>query len=291
MIKRDVHADNERVFSLLSAYLSHVPDLIDADMMRSMTDEAHLPPATAYALLLCSLCGLDAADRGEGQYFYENYFVPMVTELDARAYKHDAYMKTVRFPESREGGWVLGHLSYRPYEAFPWNDPQTLPDGRILPQIGFFPTAYRYPAVFQNDREWMSVVPNEVETMKAPIAAARGRVLTYGLGLGYFAFHAAEKAEVSAVTVVERDPDVIDLFLGHILPQFPHREKITVVRDDAFHYAETVAPGAHFDVSFTDLWHDPTDGIALYRRMKALEALCPDTQHHYWIEKTLRLYL
>ena len=110
MIKRDVHADNERVFSLLSAYLSHVPDLIDADMMRSMTDEAHLPPATAYALLLCSLCGLDAADRGEGQYFYENYFVPMVTELDARAYKHDVYMKTVRFSESREGDWVLGHL-------------------------------------------------------------------------------------------------------------------------------------------------------------------------------------
>ena len=55
---------------------------------------------------------------------------------------------------------------------------------------------------------------------------AHGRVLTFGLGLGYFTYHAAENPEVESVTVVDISPDVIALFKEQILPQFPHKEKV-----------------------------------------------------------------
>ena len=55
----------------------------------------------------------------------------------------------------------------------------------------------------------MLVTPNEVHTMKADIEKAHGKVLTYGLGLGYFPFMTSRKEEVTSVTVVERSSDVI----------------------------------------------------------------------------------
>ena len=94
-----------------------------------------------------------------------------------------------------------------------------------LNNIAHFYTIGRFyfPAVLENGNEWMTVTPNEVETMKEAISQARGRVAAYGLGLGYFAFMASEKSDVTGVTVIERDEQAIRLFEEEILPQFPHR--------------------------------------------------------------------
>ena len=54
--------------------------------------------------------------------------------------------------------------------------------------------------------------------MKLPVERAKGKVLTFGLGLGYFAYMCSLKEEVESVTVVEKDKSVIKLFNEIILP-------------------------------------------------------------------------
>ena len=125
--------------------------------------------------------------------------------------------------------------------------------------------------------------------MAPALSQVRGRVAVMGLGLGYFAFMASEKNDVRAVTVVERDADVIALFERHLLPQFAHREKVRLVRADAFDLAQAGLDG--FDCAFVDLWHDVSDGAPMYLRMKALEARSPGVRFFYWIETSIRCFL
>ena len=88
------------------------------------------------------------------------------------------------------------------------------------------------------------------------------------------------------VTVVERDPDVIALFQEELLPQFPNGEKITVVQDDAFTFAEKRLPDFGADFVFVDLWHDTADGAEMYLRMKKFERRT-GAPFAYWIEPSI----
>lgn len=129
--------------------------------------------------------------------------------------------------------------------------------------------------------------PNEIETMREPIANSHGRVLTLGLGLGYFAFHAIQKGEVQHLTVVERDRDVIDLFRSVLLPQFPNAEKLEIVQADAFDFLKDPKTLLQYDSVFADLWHDPSDGLDLYIRLRKIETKVKADKIDYWIEPTL----
>ena len=75
---------------------------------------------------------------------------------------------------------------------FVFNDLKCIND-KLYPSIGYFKDEYKYPCVLENDREWMLITPNEIETMKKPISEATGNVLTYGLGLGYYAYMVSMK--------------------------------------------------------------------------------------------------
>ena len=130
----------------------------------------------------------------------------------------------------------------------------------------------------------MTLTPVDMDTCVAAIAKARGKVVTFGLGLGYFAYMASVKDTVESVTVVELSSDVIRLFKKHILPYFPHPEKIKIVNADAFEYAEKSMPSENFDFAFVDTWRDASDGAPMYVKMKKLEHLSPSTEFAYWIE-------
>ena len=125
----------------------------------------------------------------------------------------------------------------------------------------------------EDGQEWMAIKPNEIETMRQPIARAAGQVVAFGLGMGYYAFMVSEKPEVKTLTIVERDENVIALFREHILPQFPKKEKIDIVWQDAFEFATNCMSDGYYDHAFVDLWHDVSDGYPLYKQMKALEKI------------------
>ena len=172
-------------------------------------------------------------------------------------------------------------------ELFVRDDFLPLDDGTCLPQLGWFDTSFRFPAVKENNLVWMTVMPNEINTIQPCVRQSHGKVLTFGLGLGYYAFHCLLKPDVRRVTVVERDPDIISLFRTLLLPHFPRPDALEIIQADAFDFAPKHLPA--YDVVFTDLWHDVADGLPLYQQMKALEV--PGVKYLYWIEQTLRCYL
>ena len=46
-------------------------------------------------------------------------------------------------------------------------------------------------------------------------------------------------------------------------------------------------PRGNFDYVFADLWHDASDGLEMYRKLKKYEILAPKTEFDYWIEPSL----
>lgn len=285
-----IDEQNEAVLRMLSAYLNETPCAIRARDVSALTSDG-LDETYAYALLLSALCGLDVAQSAGDRALFRSHFLPMTRRLDISDYANDPYARRMKGVRAQKGAWTLCHQRCEAYEAFVCDDFLTLPDGRVLPQIGFFAEPFDYPAVLENDRLWMSVTPNEINTMRAPIAQASGRVLTYGLGLGYFALMAAMKPYVSSVTVIEQSSDVVSLYETVIKPRFNHTEKINVIVQDAFDYAERMPSDAPYDFIFADLWHDAGDGLPMYLRLKQAEQRLPRAQYMYWIEQTLNCYL
>lgn len=276
----ETEANNARFLERVAAFLNGCPSAIDAALVRETARDCGVDAHAAYLLLLAGAMDL-YADRE----LYERYLKASVIGLDPSAYENDPYRKAIRFPAAADGAWTLKTEAYAPYELFVCGDMARTFDGRVLPRLGYFAAPFSYPCVLQNGRLWMSVTPNEIETMKRPIERARGDVCAYGLGMGYFAFMASEKREVGRVTVVERDASAIRLFRQHLLPQFPQRDKILLVHSDALDYAEE--RHAH-DFVFADLWHDVSDGLPLWRALRRSER--EGTEYAYWIEDTMRLY-
>ena len=253
---------NERVFECMSVYLNLAPHFINEKMYNSTGGDE-----LAYSALLAAVCMLDTVNDPDDKMLYRKYFIPMVHRLDPADFEADPYYKTVKFEEKSLGSWRLARLTCKAYEAFVCGDPDILPDGRILPKIGYFERDFEYPAVLEDGREWMTLLPNETITIKPHVNSASGRVLTFGLGLGYFTFSAAQKENVSSVTVVERDENVIKLFCDVILPQFPNKEKINIIQADAFEFAKQNYPKGIYDYVFTDIWHDASDGVGRGRTL------------------------
>lgn len=189
---------------------------------------------------------------------------------------------------SQAGAFELGYASYRPYELFVADDLRAYPDGAVLPVLGYFTRPFAYPVLTENGREWMTATPNEINTIRPIAEAAHGHVLTLGLGLGYFAFHALLNPRVERVTAVERSADAIRLFRERILPAFPRPECLTILQADAFAAAPALYQSGQYDFVFADLWHDAADGLPMYERLKHMEV--PGPEYRYWIEKTLEFY-
>lgn len=282
---------NQRLFKILSIYLNLAPDYIDRSMIDEITCGDKSGEEFAFANLAATACGLDIYENIEDKKFFRTHFLPCFKKLEIAPYEDDPYYRNIKLPDGAKGKWTFETHVCKAYEAFVYDDPLICDDGRILPRIGFFDKAYPFPAVLENGREWMTLMPNETNTTKNAVNLSEGKVLTYGLGLGYFAYMASIKDNVESVTVVERSRDVIELFRNYILPQFSHPEKIVIVESDAFEFAEKEMQKGGYNTVFTDIWHDPSDGCDLYLRMKTYEHLLPDAKFVYWVEDTLKLYI
>lgn len=285
-----VTLQNERLLNLLSMYLNDAPDSITTQDMQTLL-EFGISVEQAFGMALAGLFSLDIADNPDDLAFYESYFPQMIHRFDAAQFTDDPYLQNIVFPVASIGSARFETQSYAPYEAFVCDDFHVQPDGRIIPQIGFFEHEFTYPTAMENGRIWMSVTPQEILTIAPAIERAHGKVLTYGLGLGYFAYMAARLPQVDSVTVVDRNPDIIQVFQQHILPQFDDPASVHVVQADAFEYAQQHMAAEQFDFVYTDLWHDVGDGLDLWLRMREFESLLPNAEFMYWIEPTMRCYL
>ena len=284
---------NYRVGWLVADYLNTSPCAITPALMAELLPEGCDAAAeeVIYRALLGGFLGLDAEKSEEDRFIDERYLAPGLRRLDPARWRANPYYRTIRIEAARHGNWELAWQAYQPYELFLRDDLILTGDLRQIPAIGYFAESFRYPSVLQEGREWMSIKPSEIESSQAAVDAAFGRVVTFGLGLGYFAFMAARKPEVSSITVVERDPAVIALFRESVLPQIPEKDKITVIQSDAFDYLEYRMSPSGVDFVFMDIWHDIADGTALYVRARQFESRFPRTRFTYWADRSLKCAL
>lgn len=289
-IKENIRQDNHEVFALLSHYLNHAPDYINKEEIEEIVQYG-VSTEYAFSVILAAAFELDVDNSTRDRDLFHNYFKKMIHHLDAKEYYNNPYYKNIEIPTIRMGNSELKYETYKPFEGFVCNDIIRTEEGRQVPQIGFFEDEFIYPAVLENGRIWMTITPNEIETMKEAVNKAYGNVLTYGLGLGYYAYMVSEKENVDSITIVEINDDVIQLFKEHILPQFPNADKVNIIKTDAFKYAQQHMAKGQFDFVFTDLWHDVSDGIDMYLKMKEYEKCSPHSVFMYWIEKSILCYL
>lgn len=271
---------NYAVTDLLSTYFhSCARSLTKKEIFQEMEKRGG-DEETAFFFCLMRLMNVDP-----GEYGLFDSIRKGIHRLDPSRYEKNPFLQHIRFPESWKGNARFFNDSYLPYEGFPYADIEVDPDDayREICSVGFFTRRYAFPSLIQNGVTWMSLIPNEIETMRSPIASAKGNVLVYGLGIGYYAYMIHLKEEVRTVTIVEKDRRIIDLFDKHLYRQFPYPEKIRVIRADALQYEKE--SNDRYDMAFVDLYHDEKDGIPLYRKFKKAERRAD--RYEYWLEKSL----
>ena len=96
---------------------------------------------------------------------------------------------------------------------------------------------------------------------------ATGRVLIHGLGLGMFLGAVLRKPEVTQVTVVEIDADVIALVGPHYQQMADAQGKtLEIIRADALTWKPP--KGARWDVAWHDIWDDIcSDNLPAMKRL------------------------
>lgn len=231
----------------------------------------------------------EATDPGRLYDLMMETVMGQLTCHDGNAVKRNPYYEQIHISPDKENRIALATADYLPYEFFQTFHNYKDENPFLYGEAGFFKERMTFPVILEDNRVWMSVVPSEIRSMEKDIEAAKGKVITYGLGLGYYAFMASEKETVESVSVVEMNRDVISLFKRNILPQFPNKEKIRIIEADAFAFIEKQKDGS-YDTAFSDFWSGVDDGLDLYLRFMAKTARFIKTKHSYWIETCFMEY-
>ncbi len=283
----EILKNNSEMLARYASVLTNRPRFASAEDLGEMVLSLSMPPDEAAAFLLCEAAGLDAS-APRGRLLMEKYIRPSLSMKDPDVYRGDPFVHLMRFArrgQASPGGRItLADAQLPAMTLFPAGDLILSADGRVIQRVGFFREDFSYPSLRDRGREWMSLHPNEIETILPKARAARGRVLCLGLGMGYYLYHAAVNKEVESVTAVERDGEIVQWFTRELLPLFP-KDKVRIVKGDALEICP--APG-EYDTVFADLWHDVSDGLPLWRRLKARET--PGTVYQYWLGETMECY-
>ncbi len=136
--------------------------------------------------------------------------------------------------------------------------------------------------LYQDQKDWMMDAPSEAVTNDIHAKEAHGKVLTFGLGIGYFIYMAMQNPNVSEITVVEKSPEVIAMFTRFLYPQFPQNIPLNIIEGDAFDYFNQITFDS-FDYVYTDIWQSSNDGLQIIEKLLH-QYLPPFEKASFWIE-------
>ena len=145
------HEQNERLRTLLSEYLCFQPDAIAPADVAAFSADAHLPQEDAYRMLLSAKLGLDP-DRAEDWLLIRDALPKIIRHCDPADYAQDEYLRRIAPVSGQHGHATLTQDVILPMELFVRDDFLPLDDGTCLPQLGWFDTSFRFPAVKENNR-------------------------------------------------------------------------------------------------------------------------------------------
>lgn len=257
----DVNAINMNIADMLMAVFSYT-DLINPDEIKQYIKEG-LSEKDAILEILYDFYHLEHSDENDdvmGRYIANN-----LKKLEEKEYIDNPYVQNIK-ANTKLGKYQLRNIEYEPYQLFAYDDIYL--DGyKEYSRIGYFTSKFPYLALTEGNNVWMSLNPNEIETMKPYIKKGKGNVLVLGLGMGYVPYMMSLKDEVKSITIIEKNKEIIELFKKALLPQFVNKNKIKIIEDDAISYLNK---NNKYDYIFADLWHDPEDGLSLFVQLKRI---------------------
>ncbi len=140
--------------------------------------------------------------------------------------------------------------AYKPVNIAGWS----LRRYERLPQLGYFQRRQGVGEVYiltLNGKPWMSNCWDELESQAPQVAMAAGHVVIMGAGMGVALYNLLLKPEVTRVTLVERDPAVVEMLrLVAGLESWPGLDKFNLVVGDALEYQ----PDGPVDYLYVDIW-------------------------------------
>lgn len=261
-------------------------DLTSLDL-KTMSKENGISLSQAYFSCLLQDIGATISDLGTS---LRNNRLEIVHELDSKAYSCNAYLKNVNPLKAKQGSLSLIKNTFLPYEGFIYKDVEASKADYYseINHLGFFSQSFDYLELVDKERIWMSITPYEIETMKSSIAKAKGKVVTFGLGLGYFAYMCLQKEDVDEVTVIDNNETIINLFNKNIYPFFNHKNKFNIIKADAYSFLKS-KDIQKYDYLFIDLYHDENDGLPFYLNMK--KEIPSSLNYDFWIENSFIVYI
>lgn len=278
---------NVEASSILNDFLSDSFDSIDTDDVDKLTVECGLTKEEAVSSCFFEQVELDRDDP-EVVKMNERCLLGSFSHLYKEEYLSNPYVKNIKIDsEKKRGKYTLTVERFLPYEIFQVEDikdDQSL-DHAERDSYGFFSEGVDYILLLQDDTIWMSITPHEINSMQEDIDKASGDVLTFGLGLGYYPYMLSLKDDVKSITIVEKDDRVIELFTRNILPQFSNKDKIKIIKGDAFKHVEE---SKDYDYTFVDIYHNASDALDMYIRFVKMDTA---NNLHYWIESAILCYL
>lgn len=169
---------------------------------------------------------------------------------------------------------------YRPVRLGSW-------DLTISPLVtcpGFWTPArlvVHMAALIRNGDVWMSLTPLEFESQGIGVSRAHGHVAVLGLGLGWAAAECAINPAVTAVTVVEFDPEVIALHYElDLFGRLPGDcgAKVRIVQADA----KSWRPETPVDLLLPDIWLPLISAEDRVAEMRAIQHNIGAAAIHFW---------
>ncbi|MGI9377963.1 MAG: hypothetical protein ACR2PC_18045 [Tsuneonella suprasediminis] len=150
---------------------------------------------------------------------------------------------------------------YRPVETESWQL-FGIPFGVAMGYWSGLHRVFNMPILTRGKDVWMSICPMEVESQWIGIDNAGAHTVICGLGIGWAAAMATFHPKVDRITVLERDPEVIEINrrLG-LFERLPDGlgNKVEIVEADAFEWK----PDGPVDLLMPDIWLDMvSDGRA-----------------------------
>ncbi len=219
----------------------------------------------------------------------KEYQLDDIKELNKEDYLNNEYYKNVKINEINQNGYHLYYKKYLPYEFFIYDDIKE-DNFKEINKLGYFKEEFNLLSIDKTDETWMLISPHEINTMKEYISKMRGNCLIYGLGLGYFPYMLSLKEDVSKITILEKDPNIIKIFNENIFPLFKNKEKIEIIETDAMKFNDNLKNNnIHYDYHFIDLWHNQKDALSFYLYFKKNEL--DNDIYFYWIEDSIICYI
>lgn len=135
-----------------------------------------------------------------------------------------------------------------------------------------------------NGDVWMLDVPSESATIDPIAQQASGKLVSFGLGIGYFVYMAMKNPKVESITVIEKNPKVIELFQKYLEPQFPKQIPLNIIEGDAMDYF-TAEYLSTFESLFVDVYQSIEDGLVWMEKLLAQHQ--PTQTCDFWIESSI----